>query len=187
MKTAGCQQTLHGMRANKLHWRSTRFIRIISFMVVSQSSPADYRKADFSALPVLHPGNIAFASPLVGSWTESDLVTVMGPPETARVNATFGASLEPRHPAYLVAPSRLSSLVGAPEGCSIKIVDFGPAHLHGTKPEMRCPQAFQPPRSTFQSGVEQTGRYLELRLYSKHYYAIYFLFGSTDIADRSTR
>ncbi|KAL8900416.1 MAG: hypothetical protein Q9207_005706 [Kuettlingeria erythrocarpa] len=113
------------------------------------ASALDYIHKKNIAHGDLHPGDIAFATPLVGSRTASDFMTVIGPPEKARVNATFGASLEPRHPAYLVAPLRVPSLVGAPEGCSIKIVDFGSALLHGKRSEVRCPQAFQPPEARF--------------------------------------
>jgi len=85
-----------------------------------------------------------------GDLTDPELMKSFGKPQTGDVMATYGSSLTPQVPRYLVWPTSLpSASQDAQKNTRIKIVDFGEAFLRGPESNIHCPLIFRAPEAVF--------------------------------------
>lgn len=95
----------------------------------------------------LHPGNIIFADMTTVPQSDTDLMTSIGKPETGDVMVTWGYSLTPQVPKYLVSPTSVPSPALDARSCLVKIVDFGEAFMGGQERRTRGPLVFRAPEA----------------------------------------
>ena len=99
----------------------------------------------------LHPDNVVFANTTQRDLSDTDLIKTLGKPRTADVMATYGASLTPRIPRYLVCPTSLPSPPRDVGDTLVKIVDFGEASMQRQRSYIPSPLVFRAPETIFAS------------------------------------
>ena len=99
----------------------------------------------------LHPGNVVFANTTQQDLSDTDFIMSLGKPRTDDVMATYGASLTPRIPRYLVWPTSLLSPAREVGDALVKIVDFGEASLQGQPSKTHSLLVFRAPETIFAS------------------------------------